>query len=102
MFKSQQAHTFIIMKKSKFDSFCVNGFAEGCKYCVKGRKLVLLFLENVQEIVFIVLLAIKEKMLIKHGPMKRECKNIKEMIKECVASQARGRELLAGSFTWFV
>ena len=27
--------------KTKFDSYCINGIASGCKYCVKGKKLVL-------------------------------------------------------------
>jgi hypothetical protein len=29
------------MKKTKYDSYCINGIAKGCKYCVKGKKLVL-------------------------------------------------------------
>jgi len=29
------------MKKTKFSSFCLNKIAEGCKCCVRGRKLVL-------------------------------------------------------------
>src|SRR4030042_3184558 len=29
------------MKKTKFGSYCINGVPEGCKHCVKGKKLVL-------------------------------------------------------------
>jgi len=29
------------LNKTKYDSYCINGIAEGCKYCVRGEKLVL-------------------------------------------------------------
>jgi hypothetical protein len=85
-----------MIKKTRFDSFCVNGFAEGCKYCVQGRKLVLFISGKCSRNCFYCSLSNKRKNVNKIWANERECKNVKEMIEECVASQSKGAGVTGG------
>ncbi|MCX6742077.1 MAG: radical SAM protein [Candidatus Pacearchaeota archaeon] len=85
-----------MIKKTRFDSYCVNGFAEGCKYCVQGRKLVLFISGKCSRNCWYCSLSNKRKNVDKIWANERECKNIKEMIEEGVASQSKGAGVTGG------
>ena len=85
-----------MIKKTKFDSFCVTGFAEGCKSCVQGKKLVLFISGKCSRNCWYCSLSNKRKNVDKIWANERECKNIKEMIEEGVASQSKGAGVTGG------
>lgn len=85
-----------MIKKTRFDSFCVNGFAEGCKYCVQGRKLVLFISGKCSRACWYCSLSNKRKNIDKIWANERECKHTREVIEECVVSQAKGAGVTGG------
>lgn len=84
------------MKKTKFDSYCVNNIAEGCKYCVKGKKLVLFITGICPRNCAYCSLSEKRKNIDKIWANERECKNTGEMIEEAKESNARGAGITGG------
>jgi len=84
------------MKKTKFSSYCINDIAEGCKYCVKGRKLVL-FISGIcsRNCYYCSLSDIrKNKDII--WANERKIENINELIEEAKASNSKGAGITGG------
>jgi uncharacterized protein len=104
------------MRKTKFDSFSLRDFdvlenkrfsarqksggflsvAEGCKYCVKGQKLVLFITGKCSRNCKYCSLSLKRKNKDIIWANERECKNIKEVIEEAKASKAFGAGMTGG------
>lgn len=84
------------IKKTKFASYCLNGIAEGCKYCVKGRKLVL-FITGVCKVgCYYCSLSEKRKNKDVIWANERECNSAKDIIEEAKASNATGAGITGG------
>ncbi len=84
------------MKKTNFSSYCLNGAAEGCKYCVKGEKLVLFITGICSRNCFYCSLSEKRKNKDDIWVNERKCKSIKEMIEEAKESNAKGAGITGG------
>lgn len=82
--------------KTKFDSHCVNGIAEGCKYCVKGEKLVLFVTGKCSRNCWYCSLSEKRKNKNVIFANERECKNIDGIIKEVKDSRATSAGITGG------
>ena len=84
------------IKKTKFASYCLNGIAEGCKYCVKGRKLVL-FISGICKIgCYYCSLSEKRKNRNIIWANERGCNSIKDVIEEAKESNATGAGITGG------
>ncbi len=83
-------------KKTKFDSFCVNGVANGCKYCVKGKKLVLFVTGVCKKNCWYCSLSKKRKNKNLIFANEREVKNIDEIIQEAIESRAPSAGITGG------
>ncbi len=84
------------MKTTKFDSYCVKGFAKGCEYCVQGKKLVLFVSGKCSRNCKYCSLSNKRKNIDKIWANERECKNIKEILEEAKESKAQGAGITGG------
>jgi uncharacterized protein len=84
------------VKKTKFDSYCINGIAEGCKYCVKGQKLVLFVSGVCTRNCWYCSLSNKRKNKDLIFANERECKNIKDIFEEVKASRATSAGITGG------
>jgi hypothetical protein len=84
------------MKKTKFDSYCINGIANGCKYCVKGQKLVLFVSGVCNRNCWYCSLSNKRKNKDLIFANERECKNVEDMIQEVKASRATSAGITGG------
>ena len=99
------------IQKTKFDSYCLrqrtspltkssksqfNGFAEGCKYCVKGEKLVLFMTGICKRGCWYCSLSKKRKNQNEILANERECKNIREVIQEVKDSNATSAGITGG------
>ena len=84
------------MKKTKFDSYCVNGIANGCKYCVKGQKLVLFVSGVCNRNCWYCSLSDKRKNKDLIFANERECKTVEDMIEEVKASRATSAGITGG------
>jgi len=84
------------IKKTKFDSYCVNGFTKGCKYCIRGKKLVLFVtgICNVNCWYCSLSKKRKDKEIILAN--ERECKNFEDIIKEVRESRATSAGITGG------
>ncbi|PIN77749.1 hypothetical protein COV15_01560 [Candidatus Woesearchaeota archaeon CG10_big_fil_rev_8_21_14_0_10_34_12] len=82
--------------KTKFSSFCLNGISSGCKYCVKGRKLVLFISGKCSRNCSYCSLSEKRKNKDTIWANERECRNIKEVIKEARESRATSAGITGG------
>ena len=88
--------------KTKFCSHCVNGIAEGCKFCVKGEKLVL-FVSGVCSInCWYCSLSKKRKNIDKIYCNERQISNIKELIEEIKESKATSCGITGGDPLLFI
>jgi uncharacterized protein len=85
-----------MINNTKFDSYCVKGFAKGCEYCVQGRKLVLFVSGKCSRNCKYCSLSLKRKNVDKIWANERECKNIKEILEETKASKAYGAGITGG------
>ncbi|VVB83311.1 7-carboxy-7-deazaguanine synthase [uncultured archaeon] len=84
------------IKKTKFDSYCVNGFAKGCKYCVKGKKLVL-FISGICEVnCWYCSLSKKRKDKNLIFANERECKTFDDVAREVRESRATSAGITGG------
>ncbi len=84
------------IKKTKFDSYCVNGFAKGCKYCVKGKKLVL-FISGICEVnCWYCSLSKKRKNKNLIFANERECKTFGDVAEEVRESKATSAGITGG------
>jgi len=86
----------INIKQTPFASYCLNGVAEGCKFCVKGRKLVLFITGICSRNCWYCSLSEKRKNKDDIWVNERKCKSIKEMIEEAKESNACGAGITGG------
>ncbi len=84
------------IKKTKFDSYCLNGVTEGCKYCVKGEKLVLFITGICGVNCWYCSLSKKRKNKEIILANERECKNFEEVVKEVIESHATSAGITGG------
>ncbi len=84
------------MKKTKFSSYCINGIANGCKYCVKGEKLVLFISGKCSRNCYYCSLSNKRKDKDIIYANERIIKNSKELIKEAIESNATSAGITGG------
>ncbi len=82
--------------KTKFDSYYVNEIAEGCKYCVRGEKLVLFVSGRCERNCFYCSLSKNRKNTEKMFVNERECKSVRECIEEAKESRAKGAGITGG------
>ncbi len=82
--------------KTKFDSYCINGIAEGCKYCVKGEKLVLFITGKCKRNCWYCSLSSRRKDKDIIFANERKCKNVKGIIKEARESRATSAGITGG------
>ncbi|MCX8194166.1 MAG: 4Fe-4S cluster-binding domain-containing protein [Candidatus Pacearchaeota archaeon] len=87
------------IKRTPFASYClnsINNIAEGCKYCVKGKKLVLFISGFCSRACFYCSLSSKRKNKDAVWANERECKNIGDMLEEAKESRAKGAGITGG------
>ena len=84
------------IKKNKFDSYCVNGFTKGCKYCVKGKKLVLFVTGICNVNCWYCSLSKKRKNKNLIFANERECKNFEDIAEEVRESKATSAGITGG------
>lgn len=82
--------------KTKFDSYCLNGIAEGCKYCVRGEKLVLFVTGKCSRNCWYCSLSEKRKNKDIVFANERECKNVNDIIREVKDSRATSAGITGG------
>ena len=84
------------MKKTKYCSYCVNDVADGCKLCVKGKKLVL-FISGICDVncYYCSLSDVRKNKDIVWAN-ERICKNVKDIINEVKESNATGAGITGG------
>jgi len=84
------------MLKTKFSSYCLKGIPQGCKYCVKGKKLVVFITGICNRNCWYCSLSEKRKNKDKIWINERECKSIKEMLQEAKESRATSAGITGG------
>lgn len=84
------------IKKTKFDSYCINGIAKGCKYCVKGKKLVLFVTGICKRNCWYCSLSKKRKKKNLIFANERECKNFDDILQEVKESNATSAGITGG------
>jgi len=84
------------IKKTKFDSYGINGIAEGCKYCVQGKKLVLFVTGVCGRNCWYCSLSKKRKNKNLIFANERECKNFDDILKEVKESNATSVGITGG------
>ena len=82
--------------KTKFSSYCCKGFAEGCRLCLKGEKLVLFIDGRCSRNCYYCSLSSKRKNKPETWANERKCKNIKEVIEEAKESNSKGAGITGG------
>ncbi len=82
--------------KTKFDSYCVNGIAKGCEYCVRGEKLVLFISGVCSRNCWYCSLSEKRKNKEFIFANERKCKNFKDIVEEVKASRATSVGITGG------
>lgn len=84
------------VKKTDFCSFCINGIAEGCKYCVKGEKLVLFISGKCSRDCYYCSLSDERKNVDNTFANERPCLNVHDAIEEARANNASGAGITGG------
>lgn len=82
--------------KTKFDSYCNNRIAEGCKYCVEGKKLVLFISGVCKRNCWYCSLSKKRKEKDITFANERVCKNVKDLFLEIKKSGATSAGITGG------
>ena len=82
--------------KTKFDSYCINDVTDGCKYCVKGEKLVLFITGKCSRSCEYCSLSNKRKNKDIIWANERLIKNSKYLIQEVKESNAKGAGITGG------
>ncbi|MDP2925293.1 MAG: 4Fe-4S cluster-binding domain-containing protein [Nanoarchaeota archaeon] len=82
--------------KSKYSSYYINDIAKGCKYCVKGEKLVLFISGKCSRNCYYCSLSNKRKNKDVVWLNERICKNPKDAIKEALESNATSAGITGG------
>jgi pyruvate formate-lyase activating enzyme-like uncharacterized protein len=84
------------MEKTPFDSFTCNGFAQGCNYCVQGKKLVLFVSGKCSRQCKYCSLSNKRKNIDKIWANERECHGVRDVLEEAEESKACGAGITGG------
>jgi uncharacterized protein len=84
------------LNKTKYDSYCINGIAEGCKYCVRGEKLVLFVSGKCSRQCWYCSLSNKRKNKDLIFANEREIKTPEEAIEEVNESRATSAGITGG------
>lgn len=84
------------VKKTEFASYCLGEITKGCKYCVKGRKIVLFISGLCSRTCFYCSLSAKRKNKDKVWANERECRDIVDMLEEVKVSRAKGAGITGG------
>ncbi len=84
------------IKKTSFGSYCVNGIPDGCKYCIKGEKLVLFVTGKCKTKCLYCPLSKLRKDSSKLWTNERKCKSVREVLEEARESNARGAGITGG------
>jgi pyruvate formate-lyase activating enzyme-like uncharacterized protein len=84
------------INKTPYYSYNLNGIAEGCKYCIKGEKLVLFITGKCKSNCWYCSLSNKRKEKDIVMANERECKTVKEVIQEAKASKATSAGITGG------
>ena len=82
--------------KTPYESYCINGLAKGCKYCVKGEKLVLFISGKCSRSCWYCSLSDKRKNKDIIWANERQIKSIKELIDEVKESNATSAGITGG------
>lgn len=85
-----------MIRKTHYASYCTNQLPEGCKFCVKGRKLVLFITGICSRNCFYCSLSERRKNIDKVWANERECRSEKDAIAEAIASHASGAGITGG------
>jgi hypothetical protein len=86
----------IHLNKNKYLSYYVNGFTEGCKYCVRGEKLVLFINGKCKTNCWYCSLSNERKKQEKSFANEREIKSIKDLFEEVKQSNATSAGITGG------
>lgn len=92
------------MNKTKFSSYSLNGIPEGCKYCVRGEKLVVFISGKCSRNCWYCSLSNKRKNkdAVWINERKINNKDIKSLIKEARESNAKGAGITGGDALLFL
>ncbi len=82
--------------KTKFSSYCVNGVSDGCRLCVKGKKIVLFITGICKRNCWYCSLSRKRKNKDITWANERICKNVKDAIEEATESNANSAGITGG------
>lgn len=82
--------------KTEYSSYCLNSIPEGCKFCVKGKKLVLFISGQCSRNCWYCSLSKKRKNIDKIWVNERQVNSVKEMIQETRESNAKGAGITGG------
>jgi len=82
--------------KTRYDSYCLNNIAEGCKYCVRGEKLVLFVTGVCKRNCWYCSLSKKRKNKDRIFANERQCRDIKDIIEEVKESRATSAGITGG------
>ena len=82
--------------KTRFDSYCINGIADGCKYCVKGKKLVLFITGKCLRSCSYCSLSTKRKNKDIIWANERECSTPEDLLEEVRKSNATSAGITGG------
>jgi uncharacterized protein len=84
------------MKKTNCASYCLNGIPEGCKRCVKGRKMVLFITGKCSRNCVYCPLSKLRKNSDRVWANERPCKNTKDVLEEVKESNANSCSITGG------
>ena len=82
--------------KTSYNSYCENGIIEGCKFCVKGQKLVLFVGGKCSRACWYCSLSKTRKNSDTIWANERICKKPEDVIKEVEESNAKGAGITGG------
>jgi len=84
------------INKTKFGSYCLNGIPEGCKYCIRGEKLVLFVTGKCATKCLYCPLSELRKDSSQTWANERECRTVGEVIDEAYESNSKGVGITGG------
>lgn len=82
--------------KTTFGSYCLNGIPEGCKYCIRGEKLVLFVTGKCATNCLYCPLSELRKDSSQMWANERECKSVGEVLEEVQESNSKGAGITGG------
>lgn len=82
--------------KTKYSSYCENGIAKGCKFCVQGAKLVLFISGKCSRNCWYCSLSKKRKNIDKIWANEREINSVEDMLEEIKESRATSAGITGG------